>query len=88
MMIICFQRRRDSAAPDRKIITKNRTIAAKDPIKEPEIRSQKELNCWQTDSQFVLAFPLCAKYTMAAAAEAPDVKRAIVTCSQLYKTHE
>lgn len=85
-MINYFQRRRDSAAPDRKIIIMSRIIATNDPIKEPEIRLQKELNCWQTASQFVLPFPSCAKYTMAAAAEAPDVKRAIIPCSKLHKT--
>lgn len=88
MMINYFQRRRDSAAPDRKIIIISRTIATKDPIKEPEVRSQNELNCWQIASQFVLPFPLCAKYTMAAAAEAPDVKRAIIPFSQLHKKHK
>jgi hypothetical protein len=53
----------------------NTTTPMKDPIKEPEIRSQKELNCWQMADQFVLTFPWCAKYTIAAAAEAPADKR-------------
>lgn len=43
---------------------------AKEPIKEPEIRSQKLLNFWQIANQLALAFPLCAKVTMTAAAEA------------------
>jgi hypothetical protein len=30
---------------DRRIRRMRRTMAMKDPIKEPEIRSQKELNC-------------------------------------------
>ena len=53
-------------------------MAPKDPIKEPEVRSQKEWNCWQIANQFVLAFPLCAKNTIAAAADAPAVKRASI----------
>lgn len=58
----------------------------KDPIKEPEIRSQKELNCWQMADQFALAFPLCAKYTIAAAAAAaPAVKRASIACINRHK---
>lgn len=51
----------------------------KDPTKEPEARSQKELYCWHIAIQLARAFPLCAKYTMAAAADAPDVKNAIIT---------
>jgi hypothetical protein len=49
-------------------------IEAKEPIKDPDIRSQKLLNCWQIANQFALAFPLCAKYTTTVAAEAPAVR--------------
>lgn len=66
------------ATDDSKIMSINTTIPTKDPIKDPEMRSQKELNCWQIANQFALAFPLCAKYTIAAAAEAPAVKRASI----------
>lgn len=64
---------------DNRISIINTTTAPKDPIKEPEVRWQKELNCWQMANQFVLEFPLCAKYTIAAAADAPAVKRASIT---------
>lgn len=54
------------------------------PMKEattaPLTRWQKSLNCWQMANQFVLEFPLCAKYTIAAAAEAADVVTATITC--------
>ena len=70
--------RQEMAAADNKIMSINATIPTKDPIKEPEMRSQKELNCWQMANQFALAFPLCAKYTIAAAAEAPAVRRASI----------
>lgn len=45
---------------------------AKEQIKEPEIRSQKLLNFWQIANHLALAlaFPLCAKVAMTAAAEA------------------
>lgn len=62
------------ATADNKTRSMNKATPAKDPINEPEMRSQKELNCWQMANQFVLVLPLCAKYTMAAAAEAPAVK--------------
>uniref|UniRef100_A0A0D9WNL1 Uncharacterized protein n=1 Tax=Leersia perrieri TaxID=77586 RepID=A0A0D9WNL1_9ORYZ len=58
-------------------------MAANEPIKEPEIRSQKESNCWQIASQFALAFPLCAKYTIAAAADAPAVTRASIAFTRI-----
>ena len=66
---------------DIKIKSMKTMIPPKDPIKEPEIRSQKELNCWQMANQLALMFPLCARYTMAAAAEAADVNRASIACS-------
>lgn len=55
----------------------------KEPIKDPEVRSQKELNCWQIATQLALAFPLCAKYTIAVAAEAPAVRRANITLTKV-----
>lgn len=58
----------------------NKMTAPNDPIKEPDTRSQKELNCWQIANQFVFVFPLCAKYTIAAAADAAAVKRASIIC--------
>lgn len=79
--------RRERAAAESKIKSIKTTTPTKDPIKEPEMRSQKELNCWQMANQFALAFPLCAKYTIAAAAEAPAVRRAnIAYTTQSYKT--
>lgn len=50
-----------SAKADRKMSRIIMTIAAKEPISEPEMRSQKELNCWQIANQFALTLPLCAK---------------------------
>lgn len=67
--------RRERATADSRISSIKTTMPPKDPIKDPEMRSQKELNCWQMENQFALAFPLCAKYTIDAAAEAPAVKR-------------
>lgn len=58
----------------------------KEPIKDPEVRSQKELNCWQIATQLALAFPLCAKYTIAVAAEAPAVRRANITLTKVEYT--
>lgn len=55
----------------------------KEPIKDPEVRSQKELNCWQIATQLALAFPLCAKYTIAVAAEAPAVRRANISLTKV-----
>ena len=66
---------------DEMIISMSTNAAAKEPINDPEVRSQKELNCWQIASQLALAFPLCAKYTMAAAVEAPEVTRASIACT-------
>ena len=48
-------------------------MATKEPIKEPEIRSQKLLYCWQIANQLAEALPLCAKYTIAADADAAAV---------------
>lgn len=47
---------------------------------------QKSLNCWQIAFQFEFEFPLWAKYTIAAAAEAAAAEaaaivRAIATCN-------
>lgn len=67
------QPRRESATADNKINSIITTIPANDPINDPDICSQNELNCWHIDLQFALTFPLCAKYTMAAAADAPAV---------------
>lgn len=67
------------------IISISSAIPTKDPIKEPEIRWQKELNCWQIANHFALAFPLCAKYTIAAAADALPVKRASIACVNRHK---
>ena len=61
----------------------NMSIPPKEPIKDPEVRSQKELNCWQIATQLALAFPLCAKYTIAVAAEAPAVRRANITLTKV-----
>lgn len=75
-----FNQRRDSAIAAKRMISMSSRIPPKDPIREPEMRSQKELNCWQMANQFTLLFPLCAKYTMAADAEAPAVNRASMIC--------
>lgn len=61
----------------------NMSIPPKEPIKDPEVRSQKELNCWQIATQLALAFPLCAKYTIAVAAEAPAVRIANITLAKV-----
>lgn len=53
-------------------------IPIKEPTKEPEVRWQKESYCWQIGNQFVFVFPLCAKYTIAADADAPAVNSAII----------
>ena len=55
------------------------TMAAKEPMREPEMRSQKASNCWQMANQLALALPLCARYTIAAAADAADVTSASIT---------
>lgn len=62
------------------IMMMSNALPTKDPTTAPEIRSQNELNCWQIANQFALVFPLCAKYTIAAAAEAPAVNRANIAC--------
>lgn len=74
------------ATADSKINITNTITAAKDPIKEPEIRSQNELNCWQIENQFVLTFPLCAKYTIDAAAEAPAVNSPRITFKNIIQS--
>lgn len=50
-----------------------RTTVVKPATTAPLVFWQKSLNCWQMASQFVLGFPLCAKYTMAAAEAAAAV---------------
>lgn len=61
------------------MINTSTIIEMKEPIKEPEMRSQKLLYCWQIGSQLAPVFPLCATATIAAAAEAAAVSRAIIT---------
>ncbi|WRX16648.1 hypothetical protein QQP08_009135 [Theobroma cacao] len=39
------------------IISMSTNAAAKEPINDPEVCSQKELNCWQIANQLALAFP-------------------------------
>lgn len=68
---------------DSRIRTINPRIAPKEPISESETRSQKLLNCWHIASQLAEAFPLWAKYTIAAAAAAPTVRRASITYRRL-----
>jgi len=68
------------------------TMAPNEPMRDPEIRSQNESNCWQMASQFALTLPLCAKYTIAAAADAPAVTNAsiafkIITRKQVLSTY-
>ena len=63
------------AKADNMISSTNKTIATKEPINEPEIRSQKLLYCWQIENQLAEVLPLCAKYTIAAAADAAAVNR-------------
>lgn len=67
---------RDSATADRSITSISTRIPMKDPTKEPETRSQKELDCWQITNQLAWTSPLWTKCTMAAAAEAPAINRA------------
>ena len=71
---------------DSRINSMNMMIPPKEPMREPEMRSQKKLNGWHIATQLAEAFPSCAKYTMAAAAEAPAVRRlsiALTTSSVL-----
>jgi len=60
-------------------------MAPNEPMSDPEIRSQNESNCWQIASQFALTLPLCAKYTIAAAADAPAVTSASITFERITK---
>jgi len=48
-------------------------------MREPEMRSQKLLYCWQIANQLAPAFPLWAMYTIDVAAEAEAVIRPIIT---------
>lgn len=50
------------------------TTAMKEPIRVPEILSQKPLYCWHIGNQFEFAFPWCATSMMAAAAAAADIR--------------
>ena len=59
------------------------TTAMKEPIKEPDARSQKLLYCWHIENQFADVLPLCAKYTMAAVAEAAAVSKPNAACIYL-----
>lgn len=59
-----------------------RTAAMNDPTTAPLTFWQKSPNCWQIASQLVFGFPLCARYTIAAAA-APA---AVVSVSATYRT--
>ena len=63
------------AMDDNKIMMTSMATATKEPTRAPEIRSQKALYCGQIANQLALEFPLCAKYTMAAEAEAPALRR-------------
>lgn len=64
---------REMAMADEMIMSMRRNAEAKELIGDPDVRSQKESNRWHIDNQFALAFPLCAKYTMDVAADAPAV---------------
>lgn len=68
------------ANADNMISSTNMTIATKEPMSEPEIRSQKLSNCWQIANQLAEVLPLCAKYTIAAAADAAEVNRPNAAC--------
>lgn len=52
-------------------------------MREPEIRSQKLLYCWQIANQLAPVFPLCAMYTMDVAAEAEAVTRLSITLTTI-----
>ena len=54
---------------------------AKAETTPPHVFRQKSPNSWQIGSQFVFVFPLCAKYTIAAAAEAAAVSKARAACT-------
>lgn len=73
-------RRMDSVAPDKVINKTMIRTATNDPIKDPVMRSQKFWYCWQIADQFAEALPLCAKYTIAAAAEAPAASTPCIIC--------
>lgn len=61
------------------IISEIMIIEIKEPVRDPDDRSQKLFNCWQMGAQLALALPLCAKYTMAVAEEAPAVSSTSMT---------
>lgn len=58
---------------------------ANEPIKDPEIRPQKELYCWQKATQLAFPFPSRAKWTMAAAEEAPPLTTLNIIVSKTTK---
>lgn len=67
-----------------KITRISTTIAPNDPMSEPDAPWQKSPYCWHTGNQFVELFPLWAKYTIDAAADAPAVRRASMTFKTLF----
>lgn len=73
---------RDNAMAASKITSISTTIAPNDPMSEPDAPIQKSPYCWHTGNQFVELLPLCAKYTIDAAADAPEVRRA----NMIFKT--
>ena len=58
------------------------TMAMNEPIKEPEARWQKSVNWLQMEFQLAELFPLCARNSIAAAADAADMSNASVTLHQ------
>uniref|UniRef100_A0A0V0GR73 Putative ovule protein n=1 Tax=Solanum chacoense TaxID=4108 RepID=A0A0V0GR73_SOLCH len=60
--------------------------AIKDATTAPLTRWQKSPNCWHIATHCVVELPLCAKYTMAAAAAAAAVVNATITVSRIKST--
>lgn len=73
------------ANADKRMSSMNITTAINEPMSAPEIRSQKLLNCWQIANQLAEVLPLCAKYTIAAAADAAEVSRPNAAYSMMRK---
>lgn len=62
------------------------TMAMKEPIKEPEARWQKSVNWLHMEFQLAELFPLCARNSIADAADAADISSASVTLHNIQNT--
>lgn len=75
----------DNAIADKTISRNIMAIAPIEPISDPAERWQKSVYCWHIENQLAEVFPLCAKYTIAAAADAPDVRNTSIIFKTKYK---